>query len=139
MNETNTTTTLSPTIKPTNSPTTEEVTTTLSPTPSPTQFFTTTLSPTNQPTTFVTTSNPTSQVEIIELPDYRSKDPVDGIFIVFVSLLFITLFVVCFETFWRRKKRSNASVQDTNRALRQEFSMSYNDSAERRRSREIHI
>jgi hypothetical protein len=65
---------------------------TFSPTISPTEFANdfngTNLTATSAPT-------PLPDVEIINLPDYRSNDPVDGVFIVLVTLLILSMTLVC--------------------------------------------
>lgn len=103
----------SPTFNTTNSPTISQ-TTTISPTNSPT-----TKTPSTSPTPYI---SPTNQVEIIELPNYKSKDPVDGVFIIFTIVLIITMLIACFQTFRKNKK----IIDETNKSIQEEFSMEDN-------------
>ena len=106
---------MSPTIK------VETSTPTLNPTFNPTVSQEQTSSPTLSPTPYISTSAPTDQVEIIDLPNYKSKDPVDGIFIIFTIVLILTLFLACFQTFRKNKVRD---VDDVERSIREELSNS---------------
>lgn len=115
-NETN-----GPTFTPTAAPTVgaSNETTTDSPTVSPTVENTgeTTESPTFSPTpaltedpglpTFSPTAPPTNNtdVEVIRLPSYKSKDPVDGIFIVVVVVMTLAVVGSCLHSINRRKNR----------------------------------
>jgi hypothetical protein len=82
---------------PTTSPT---VITTGGPTPSPIEYSL----PTTAPPTDLLILNRT-RIQIIHLPDYTKKDPVDGIFLgVVVFLMFVSL-LICLLNINKRSRR----------------------------------
>lgn len=109
-------TTLTPTSEPTTSPTTLDNNVTSSPTQEPTKFDT--FAPTSSPSM---TPPPTDQVEIMKLPNYKSKDPVDGIFIVFAVVILLTLILACFQTFKRNKTYHRDIDKEVENSIREEL------------------
>lgn len=111
--------TMSPTFSPSGSP--EGETDTLSPSVSPTG------SPEEDTDTFSPTGSPTnsSDIEIIKLPSYKDKDPVDGIFIVVVVILLLAALGACIQSV---KKRKRMAKRDQIRAdMEAEFSLNEED------------
>lgn len=112
--------TFNETLSPSASPTVPEVNETLTPseapTTSPTDFDTG--APTGVPTigvpSFSPSASPTgaptnnTDVEVIRLPTYKNKDPVDGIFIVVVITIIIVIVGACLQSINKRKNREKS-------------------------------
>ena len=81
----------------------------------PENTITPTTLPTQEPTltdTIITntTSSPTSRVEIIRLPTYSSKDPIDGVFFIFSGMLLLTFGIALAHTFVRFTQQNKSNV-----------------------------